>query len=63
MTDKELSKFFNLMYDEFGQWAVMDFILARQSIGQLRNVKWKGCEGCEVFAPFLKNNCLVCGGR
>ena len=60
MTTEE---FFSTMYERYGQWAVINFVKERQENGDLSNVNWKDCEGCEYYAPFMKDSCLICGGK
>jgi hypothetical protein len=55
--------FFNMMYEEYGQWAIINFVKERQSAGDLSNVVWVDCKGCEYFSPFMDDACLVCGGK
>lgn len=60
--DKELTEFFYNMYEQFGQSAVINFVEDRQSNGQLSDVVWDNCSGCEEYSPILDKACLVCGG-
>ena len=62
MKDEELFTFFATMYDKFGQFAVIDFVRSRQENGQLQDVHWQDCNGCDYYTPFISTNCLVCGG-
>jgi len=61
MGDEFIIEFFKTMYENFGQWAVINFIKDRQLNGQLQHVHWHECGGCEEYTPFL-DSCLVCGG-
>ena len=58
-----MHEFFYKMYEEFGQWAVINFVKDRQDNGQLQNISWKECTGCEFYTPYMGNDCLVCGGH
>ena len=62
MNDKQLIKFFEKMYSEFGAHSVVTFVLSRQELGQLPHVKWTYCNDCEFACPYLQDTCLVCGG-
>jgi len=63
MKEKLLSDFFYEMYEEFGQYSVINFIRDRQSVGQLSEVIWAECGGCETESPIRDKTCLVCGGQ
>jgi len=52
-----------LIYNGFGQWAVINFIKERQSNSVLVDVTWSNCVGCEEYSPFYNGFCLVCGGK
>ena len=60
MTTEE---FFYIMYERHGQWAVINFVKDRQDNGDLSDVNWKDCEGCEYYTPFMNDSCLICGGK
>ena len=59
--DQELPKFFYDMYEQFGQWAVINFVKDRQDNKQLSQVSWDNCGGCEEYTPVLDKACLICG--
>jgi hypothetical protein len=61
MSNVDLMKFFYTMYEEFGQFAVIDFVRSRQENEQLKQITWKDCDGCDWHTPYLENGCLVCG--
>lgn len=62
MTDEQLFDFCYKMYEEFGQWSVINFVKDRQENGQLQHIHWQDCNGCDWHTPYLGTNCLVCGG-
>ena len=59
--EKELKDFMYEMYENFGQYAVLNFVKDRQENGQLSHVKWHDCDGCDNYSAFEDNACLVCG--
>ena len=61
MQEKEITDFFVTMYDNFGQFSVINFVKDRQENGQLLQATWKDCDGCDWHTPFISNACLVCG--
>ena len=60
--EKELADFLYDMYVNFGQFSVIDFVRSRQEHGQLTQVVWDNCDGCDDYLPTLDKACLVCGG-
>ena len=63
MKERLLSDFFYEMYENFGQHSVINFIRDRQNVGQLSEVMWAECKGCEEWSPIYDKACLVCGGQ
>ena len=55
-----LGEFCYLMYQGFGEWAVIAFVLDRRHAGDLPDVSWATCDPCEYKMPFYENACLVC---
>jgi hypothetical protein len=54
---------FEIIYTEFGQQAVLNFVRDRQENGQLLDVIWETCGGCDCVSPFRDDLCLMCGGK
>ena len=63
MDELTVPELFEQIYVKFGQWAVINLVKDRQDNGQLSDVGWKTCDGCEYDAPFYEESCLVCGGK
>lgn len=60
--EKKLADFLYEMYINFGQHSVINFVKDRQSNGQLSDVVWDNCSGCEEYSPIEEKACLICGG-
>jgi hypothetical protein len=63
MNNQDIPDFFQKMYEQFGQFSVIDFVKSRQENGDLKQVNWKDCVGCEFYTPYFASSCLVCGGQ
>jgi hypothetical protein len=63
MSNESVIDLFEKVYEEFGQFAVIEFARYLDENNQLNNLTWKDCNGCEYESPFINNACLVCGGN
>ena len=57
----ELKDFLYKMYENFGQYSVLDFVKNRQDNGDLLHLQWNDCDGCDNHSAFEDNVCVVCG--